>query len=347
MVQKAVVVTAPKVAELVTDRPIPALRDDYILVKVVSVALNPTDWKHVDFLTPPGALIGCDYAGIVEEVGKDVKKPFKKGDRICGFVHGGNAVQFEDGAFAEYIVAKGDVQTKIPDNMSFQEAATLGVGIATVGQAVYFSLGLNSPYNPISEPVPILIYGGSTATGTLAIQFAKLSGYQVLTTCSSHNFDLVKSLGADAVFDYKKPNAAEEIRNFTGNKLKLVFDTISLEQSAKFCAEAISTEGGEYGALLSVKFPREDVKTKFTLAYSTLGEAYDFGPQSFPESPEDLAFAKEWWKTAENFLAEGKVKVHPLSVGKDGLKGVLEGLDLMRKDQVSGKKLVYNVSETP
>ncbi|UCK58859.1 hypothetical protein AFCA_001695 [Aspergillus flavus] len=219
--QKAIVVTSPQQESLVTDRPIPALRDDYILVKTVAVALNPTDWKHIAFLAPPGALIGCDYAGIVEEVGKAVKKPFKKGDRVCGFTHGGNAVQHEDGAFAEYIVAKGDVQIRIPDNLSFQEAATLGVGISTVGQGLYQSLKLALPSEPIKEPEPILIYGGSTATGTLAIQFAKLSGYTVLTTCSPHNFDLVKRLGADAVFDYKDPNSAAEIRQYTNNNLKL------------------------------------------------------------------------------------------------------------------------------
>jgi NADPH:quinone reductase-like Zn-dependent oxidoreductase len=75
--------------------------------------------------------IGCDYAGIVEEVGSKVTKPFKKGDRVCGFAHGGNEVNHEDGAFQNYIVAKGDVQIKIPENLSFEEAATLGVGITT------------------------------------------------------------------------------------------------------------------------------------------------------------------------------------------------------------------------
>lgn len=72
-----------------------------------------------------------DYAGIVEEVGTKVTKPFKKGDRISGVVHGGNMPHPEDGAFAEYITAKGDIQIKIPDNLSFEEASTLGVGITT------------------------------------------------------------------------------------------------------------------------------------------------------------------------------------------------------------------------
>ena len=172
--QKAIVIQSQGKAELVSDRPLPALRDGYILVKTVAVALNPTDWKHIDYLAAPGALSGCDYSGIIEAVGKGVEKAWKKGDKICGFVHGGDLKELENGAFAEYIVAKGDVQVPIPAGMSFEEAATLGVGISTVGQGLYQSLKLPLPTEPTKEPFPILIYGGSTATGSLAIQFAKL-----------------------------------------------------------------------------------------------------------------------------------------------------------------------------
>ncbi|PYH85369.1 oxidoreductase [Aspergillus uvarum CBS 121591] len=345
--QKAIVVTSPKQASLVRDRVIPALRDDYILVKTVSVALNPTDWKHIAFLAPVGVLVGCDYAGIVEEVGKNVQGKFQKGDRVCGFVHGANAVEPEDGAFAEYIVAKADLSTKIPANLSFQEAATLGVGITTVGQALYQSLKLAPPTAPTANPEPLLIYGGSTATGALAIQFAKLSGYKVLTTCSPHNFDLVKQLGADAAFDYKNPNTPAEIRQYTDNKLRLVLDTISVEASAKFCDEAISTEGGEYSALLSVGTGRANVNDRWTLAYTAVGEDFTFGETRMPAKPEDREFAARFWETATQLLAEGKVKVHRPKVGARGLEGVMEGLELLKQDKVSGEKLVYNVEETP
>jgi NADPH:quinone reductase-like Zn-dependent oxidoreductase len=345
--QKAVVVVEKGKEGLVTDRPIPQLRDDYMIVKTVSVGLNPTDWKHIAYLSPPGVLVGCDYSGVVEAVGKDVRKKFAKGDRVCGFAHGGNAVQPEDGAFAEYIAVKGDLQWKIPETMSFQEAATLGVGISTVGQALYQSLKLALPTEPIKDNTPILIYGGSTATGTLAIQFAKLSGYKVLTTCSPRNFDLVRSLGADEVYDYKDANSAAEIRKATDNKLKLAFDCISLEASAAFCDNALSTEGGEYSALLNVKIERENVNDRFTLAYTTLGEAFSFGDTPLPAKPEDRAHAEKFIPIAESLLNQGKLKVHPPKVGPNGLQGVMEGLKLLKEDKVSGEKLVYNVSETP
>lgn len=69
--------------------PMPKLQDDYILVRTVTIALNPTDWTTLDAVGDDGTIVGCDYAGTVEEVGPAVKKPFKKGDRVAGFAHGG------------------------------------------------------------------------------------------------------------------------------------------------------------------------------------------------------------------------------------------------------------------
>lgn len=86
----------------------------------------------------------------------------------------GNGQNHDSGAFADYVIAKGDVQLKLPDKLSFEEAATLGVGTTTVGQGLYQSLGLPLPSEPAKEKFPVLIYGGSSATGTLAIQYAKL-----------------------------------------------------------------------------------------------------------------------------------------------------------------------------
>ena len=124
-------------------------------------------------MTSPGALVGCDYSGVVEEVGKNVIK-FQKGDRIAGFVHGSNHVQHEDGAFAEYIVAKADLQIRLPDYLSFEKAATFGVASMTVGQGLYQKMGLAWPSNPSTSGETILIYGGSGGMGTCGIQFAKL-----------------------------------------------------------------------------------------------------------------------------------------------------------------------------
>ncbi|KAI0533436.1 chaperonin 10-like protein [Xylaria digitata] len=86
------------------------VRDGWVLVKVKAVALSPTNWKHVEWEgADVGCRVGCDYAGIVGEVGNNVTN-FKKGDRITGWIHGSNRVNHESGSFAEYAIAKAAVQ---------------------------------------------------------------------------------------------------------------------------------------------------------------------------------------------------------------------------------------------
>jgi len=247
----------------------------------------------------------------------------------------------EDGAFAEHITAKGDLQIKLADNVSFEEGATLGVGITTVGQALYSSLGLPLPPATVQEPTTLLIYGGSTATGTLAIQYAKLSGLTVVVTASPRNFDFLKSLGADHVFDYKDPGCGAKIRAATDDKLKLAFDTISEHGSWDVCCAALSSEGGHYTALLPVKdFPRSDVKNTTTLAYTALGEKFN---EQLPAIPPHFAFGVKWWRLSEGLINDGKIKTHPIEVRDGGLDGIPKGLEDVKNGKVSGVKLVYKV----
>lgn len=213
---------------------VPALKPTYVLVKVHAVALNPTDWKSIDRLQDPGFTVGCDYSGTVVAIGEQVTKSLTPGDRVAGFVHGAKATAPDSGAFAEYAAAKGDVQMKMPPHISDEEAATVGIGVSTVGQGLYQSLGLPWPNKPVSDGTFVLIYGGSTATGIFAIQFAKLSGLRVITTCSPKNAEFVKKLGAEEAFDYRDADACgKKIWEYTGDKLKYAFDCISEGSSAK------------------------------------------------------------------------------------------------------------------
>lgn len=173
---KAIVMQGePGKVSVVSDWPYPKSRSGYVLVDVKAIALNPGDWKHIDYMNTKDCVIGCDYSGVIAEIGTGYNKPWKIGDRICGLAHGANDVQVEDGAFAERIAVKADIQMHIPDHMSFEEAATLGAGVVTCGQGLFQEMGLKLPSSgaiPIGEK--ILIYGGSSATGSLGIQFAKL-----------------------------------------------------------------------------------------------------------------------------------------------------------------------------
>lgn len=311
------------------------------------VALNPTDWRHIDFVACDGATVGCDYAGVVEAVGTNVKKAFKRGDRVAGFVHGCDAVRPNSGAFAEYVIAKGDLQIIIPESMSFEAAATLGVGLTTVGQNLFQLMEFPFPGDSTEEAgdTSILIYGGATATGTLAIQLAKLSGLRVVTTCSEANRALMFELGADAVFDYRDPQAGEQIREDTDDALEFALDTISTPPSAAICSAAISSIGGSYNALLDVKSGREDVDSHVSMAYDLLGEPYRMGKEITPD-PKNFEFGVQWWTIAQKLLEERRILPHPYQVKPGGLSGVLSGLQMLREGKVRASKLVYRVDET-
>lgn len=145
----------------------------------------PCTSNHVDrdFISPPGAWLGCDFAGVVEKVGDGVKN-VKEGDRVAAFVHGG--LWPEEGSFAEYVKAEASLVWKVPESVSFEEAAaaggigpcefasvsfasfpllTLSLSAGTAIQALFFRLKLNSPSSPSENAEPVLVWGGATSVG--------------------------------------------------------------------------------------------------------------------------------------------------------------------------------------
>ena len=170
------------------------------------------------------------------------------------------------------------------------------------------------------------------------------AGYKPITTCSAHNFDYVKSLGAEKAFNYNDSDCAEQIRKYTNNNLKYAWDCIALEDTVKICADALTSgPGAQYASLLPTKFPRDDVESMVTLAYSAVGEPFDKGFAKSDGSKEDFDFAaKTWVPIAEKYLMEGKVQVHKPRVGT-GIENILDGLDQLKNNKVSGEKLVYKL----
>ncbi|KAJ5814240.1 uncharacterized protein N7503_000990 [Penicillium pulvis] len=330
----------------------PEMTGDSLLVRPVAIALNPTDWKSVSYgRAADGCIVGCDYAGIVEAVGKGVSKSWSPGDKVFGCAHGANLVNSDDGVFAEYAVVRGDLQMRIPDGWTFEKAATTPLGLITVGQGLYQkSLKLKLPTDPErNKNVPVLIYGGTTATATLAIQLAKLSGYTVITTCLPEHFERTRHLGADFSFDYMDPDVGSKIRDLTRNELRYAWDTISIPASAQICADALSSRSGlglRYGNLLPVKSPREDVETITTVMYTAFGKYFKFGDQDMHASQEDYEFGRMFYALAEQLMAEGKLQTHPEIVGEDGLDGAVKGFELMKAGQVMGQKLVFRIDDT-
>lgn len=172
--QTALKLQGPGDIQITHGNPIPVPREDELLVKVVYVALNPVDAKSMDYSPVPGATMGCDFSGDVVTVGSAVKKALVPGDRVCSSTFGNNPDEPNNGAFSEYVTVPGDLVLKIPPDMSYQLAATLGLGLATVGLALFHTMNLPAPGAPSPQPHYVLIYGGGTATGTLAIQMVRL-----------------------------------------------------------------------------------------------------------------------------------------------------------------------------
>jgi NADPH:quinone reductase-like Zn-dependent oxidoreductase len=156
----------------------------------------------------------------------------------------------------------------IPIDWSFEEAAQLGVAPLTALQCLHESLELPSPFEARSITMPrrtILIWGGASAVGQYAIQFAKMGGLRVLTTASSKNFDLVKGLGADEVFDYREDGVVEKIRAATDNALYIAIDTISEGKTPEQVTSAMGEKGGEVAIILPYESPRPTVKVTFSV----------------------------------------------------------------------------------
>lgn len=216
---------------------------------------------------------------------------------------------------------------------------------------MYKGLKLPLPTKPVKEPFPFLIYGGSTATGMAGIQFAKLSGLTVITTCSPHNFDLVKFLGADAVFDYKSPTCAADIKTLTNNRLKYSWDCTG--EGAAICAAAMSdTEPGTYGTIMPANYELL-VKTNpkvhgqdFMRGYDTMGEKFFWlGQTPIDPNQEEMQHYQSFLRLTQPLLQNGSIKpLHALvNMTGSGLNGVLKGLEEMKAGHISGEKLVYTL----
>lgn len=155
------------------------------------------------------------------------------------------------------------------------------------------------------------------------------SGLTVLTTASPKNFDLVKSRGADEVFDYNDPECAAKIRSHTKNSLRYVLDCISTESSFKICAAALSSDSSkelDCVALLPLEtWPREDVNARPVLAYTSFGEEFSKFGATFPPLEDHYNLSVKFWALHAKLMAEGKIKPHPVTVREGGLQGVPKG----------------------
>lgn len=147
------------------------------IIKVAAVAINPVDAKILDLSPAVGAVHGHDFAGTIVALGAHAPGHLAVGDRVAGSVHGNNSLEPRVGAFCEYVAADGDLLVKLPGEMSFEDGATIGIGLGTALLCIFRELKLPGPLYPhelSSDGEFVLVAGGSTATGTRTIQLLKL-----------------------------------------------------------------------------------------------------------------------------------------------------------------------------
>jgi NADPH:quinone reductase-like Zn-dependent oxidoreductase len=206
------------------DMPEPEVRDHDVLVAIHAAALNPLDAKIRDGefkLILPYRLpliLGNDVAGVVVRVGSKVLG-FKSGDEVYA-----RPSKDRIGTFAEFIaIDEADVALK-PKNLTLDEAASIPLAGLTAWQVLIERANLKKGQK-------VLIHAGSGGVGTFAIQLAKHVGATVATTTGTANVDLVRSLGADVVIDYRKEDFAKVLSGYDVVLNSLGQDT--LEKSLK------------------------------------------------------------------------------------------------------------------
>jgi NADPH:quinone reductase-like Zn-dependent oxidoreductase len=213
------------------EKPVP--RDDDVLIKVRAASVNPLDshlMKGGPYVVrlllrlgkPKIKRPGVDVAGQVEAVGKNVTQ-FKSGDAVLGLCKG---------AFAEYLCAPESAFVIKPENITFEQAASVPVAALTALQ------GLRDKGH-IQAGQKVLINGAAGGVGTFAVQIAKSFGAHVTAVCSTRNVDMVRSIGADHIIDYTQ----EDFTKINpGQRYDIIFDNVG-NHSLAACRRLLNPKG--------------------------------------------------------------------------------------------------------
>lgn len=224
----------PEVLKL-QEQTLPVPKDDEVRVRIYATTVSAVDSFYrkgspllarldAGLMRPKKATLGTDLAGVVDAIGKGVKR-FKVGDAVFGAT-GGVA-----GTHATHIcLPEEGVLVQKPDRLTYEEAAAAPYGAMT---SVHF-------LRTVAQVQPgqrVLVNGASGAIGTFAVQLAKHLGAEVIGVCSTSNLQMVKSLGADIVIDYSE-------EDFTRNKqaYDVIFDTVGMSYFSR-CKRALALGG--------------------------------------------------------------------------------------------------------
>ncbi len=220
---------APEVLQY-TEVEKPQIKPNQMLVRVYASSVNPIDWKirkrMLKVLTGNKfpMILGFDVSGEVVEVGTQVTQ-FKPGDSIYAHLN-----QLPGGAYAEYAAVAEKSAAAKPTNMSHEEAAAVPLAAMTALQAWRDEGNLKLGQK-------VLINGASGGVGTFAVQIAKVLGAEVTAVCGTRNLEMVKSLGADRLIDYKQQDFTKDT-----TKYEIIFDVVGNSSLSK-CKKVLQSNG--------------------------------------------------------------------------------------------------------
>jgi len=201
---KAIVCNRSNKSKLMTmqeiDKPVPT--EDEVLVKVHASSINAADYRSVRYgIKARNNVYGADVAGVVETVGKNITR-LKAGDRVFGDI-----LSAGFGGFAEFATAPERLLARIPDTVSFTDAASLPIAAITALQ------GLRN-YKKLNAGSQVLIVGAGGGVGTFAMQIANFFDTEITAVCGPKNVELIRSLGADRVVDYSHEDFTQIEKRF-------------------------------------------------------------------------------------------------------------------------------------
>ncbi|KAI0694763.1 GroES-like protein [Earliella scabrosa] len=355
-IQKALTVPEPKAPwKLVTDWPVPTPGPNEVLVKVVTAAINPADAMiqtyGVPFITQYPFIGGLDGAGVIEELGSEVQE-LQKGDQVL--FPGGFEPKYA--SFQEYKIVPAENVAKIPDNLSFEQAATVPLGLATVATGTWShhpearSIDLLAPWEEGGMTKYVgqaaFVSGGSSSVGQYAIQMAKLQGFSpIITTSSLKHEEWLKSLGATHVIDRSLPipDILAELPKITGGKpILYAFDAIGAAETQNMAYDALAPGG----ALVQTRALSLDPGLQAKIERDG-GSKKVVGPFASLQVPGNKALGVELYKRLTEWLETGVVVPNRFVVLPGGLTGIPEGCERLKSNKVSGEKLVVRIGETP
>lgn len=298
----------------------PKLKSGFIRVRVEAAGLNPVDykiaeWGHESFKYP--VVLGFDVAGVVDSVSPD-EQYWAEGDNV--YFHTGIA---NTGGFAEYLLACPRAISRLPEGLSFIEAAAIPCAGFTAYQALVKRLN-------VTAGKTILITGGSGGVGTFAVQIANALGLEVITTCSEANIEFLSTLGARHVIDYKSEDVGESVHGIVGDSgVDYVLDTVSPDSALK--AMNSLKYGGAIACIAGLpELSKLDRQARpFSIHNVMLGSA------ELGESPEAVDELKAIGDELGAMVANGVV--HPVIDSVIGFDEIVQGLERIAGRHVRGK----------